>query len=129
MPEAQQPLSIGVIDPDASSRRALARLLLACGYPSTPFAKLAEYDAHQAGATPADLVFIDAAQWLDAAAVVRGRVFGDSTVVALGTHAAIDQVGRSFSAGCFDFLVKPLAPALLLGILAEMAGRTDGAAA
>ena len=49
----------------------------------------------------------------------RPRARGSTSRRARQRRAAIDQVGRPFAAGCFDFLVKPLAPALLLAILAD----------
>lgn len=129
MPPADRPMSIGVIDPDASSRRAVARLLLAHGHASTPFESIADYEAQGLAQGPTSLIFLDARLWLDAGAAVRKRVFCGGLVVVLAAEARIEQVGGAFAAGCFDFLVKPLAPELMLDIIAQAAGQAGGAAA
>lgn len=126
MSQPRRPLSIAVIDADISSRSAVARLLLANGYPSGSFASVAAYDAHRTASVPADLVFIDAPIWLAPGTTARQRVFAGSVVVALGNEARIEQVGPAFAAGCFDYLVKPVAPALLRDVLAQAGGDVRG---
>lgn len=127
MPQADHSLSIGVIDPDRSSRSAVARLLLAHGYASRSYASLAEYEADLAAAHPAALIFIDAAAWLRAGAAVRERALDASVVVALGAEARIEQVGRALASGCFDYLVRPVPPALLRDVVTQAAGQAGHA--
>jgi FixJ family two-component response regulator len=123
MAQADQALSIGILDPDPSSRSAVARLLLAHGYPSVSFASAAAYAAYMGDNDPASLVLVGVRTYLALGPAQRTRLFADSAVVALGNEARIEDVARSLAAGCVDFLVKPVAPALLLDVIGHAAHR------
>lgn len=115
-------LSIGIIDPDPSSRTAMARLLLAHGYQALSFVSLADHAAQVAADAPLDLLFMDVLSFLKADPGTLKRLCKRSAVIALGDEVRIEHVGRSLEAGCADFLVRPVPSALLLHVMARAAG-------
>jgi FixJ family two-component response regulator len=122
MLHTESTLSVAIVDPDPSSRAALSRLVLAYGYHALPFAAIADYGDHVATAGPIALLLIDVRDYLNAGSAQRQSLFGHSAVIALADEARLEDVGQAFAAGCADYLVKPVPPALLLDTMARVAG-------
>jgi DNA-binding response OmpR family regulator len=122
MLQPDRTLSIGIIDPDPSSRTAMARLLLAHGHPAQSYFSLADYGAQVADDAPFDLLFIDVLDFLAADPGTRKRLCRRSAVIALGDEVRVEDIGRSLEAGCADFLVRPVPSALLLHVMARATG-------
>lgn len=122
MPQSMSDLALGIIDPDPSSRAAVARLLFAHGYRTTSFISLAEYAAHTAFASPIPLLLVDVAEYLKGCAAPGRHLLAGSAVIALGAEARVEDIGRALAGGCVDYLVRPLQSALLLPAL-DLAAR------
>lgn len=121
MPHPHNALSIGIIDPDPSSRVAVARLLFAHGYHPASFASFDHYAAHKALMARVDVLLVDVREYLGCDSASAAGIVAGSAVIALGDDVRIDVVGRAFAAGCADYLVRPLRSDLMLHALAQVA--------
>jgi FixJ family two-component response regulator len=114
---ADNPTSIvHLVDDEAGTRRATARLLSASGFKVQTYADASEFLAAVDPAQPGCLVldvWMPGLSGLDLQAVLADREIA-LPIVFLSGHSEIPDSVRAIQRGALDFLTKPVDPALLI---------------